>query len=126
METEATVTTAPAPSLPEPDPVAARNAARMAALGQESRLRVMRLLLAAHPTGLVAGEIQRELGIPASTLSHHLDTLRQEGLVEQVREGRFLRYLAAAETLRELLDFLYAECCSRNAVVPVSAIGRPR
>jgi DNA-binding transcriptional ArsR family regulator len=109
-----------------PDPAAVRYAGMMAALGHESRLRVVRLLLATHPQGLVAGEIQAELGIPPSTLSHHLDTLRQEGLVEQVREGRFLRYLASDETLRELLDFLYAECCSHNAVVPASAIGRPR
>jgi len=86
-------------------------------LGHEARLRILRLLLAAHPTGMVVGEIQSELDIPASTLSHHLDALRHQGLVEQEREGRFLRYSAGTQALREILDFLYAECCSRNQVI---------
>ncbi len=93
------------------------HADRFAALGHEARLRIVRLLLAAHPAGLVVGEIQRELEIPASTLSHHLDALRHQGLVLQEREGRFLRYRAGSGALREILDFLYAECCSRNDVV---------
>lgn len=92
-------------------------AQRFAALGHGARLRVLRLLLAAHPGGLVVGELQAELGIPASTLSHHLDALRHQGLVEQEREGRFLRYRAGTDSLSEILDFLYAECCSRNAVI---------
>jgi DNA-binding transcriptional ArsR family regulator len=73
---------------------------------------------------MVAGEIQQELNIPASTLSHHLDALHQERLVEQRREGRFLRYLADAEGLRELLDFLCAECCTRNEVVRMPGPGK--
>lgn len=106
-------------------PEVRRSASRFAALGHEMRLEILRQLLAAHPQGLVAGEIQQELGIPASTLSHHLDALHQEGLVEQRREGRFLRYLADTEGLRELLDFLYAECCTRNKVVQIS-LSAPR
>lgn len=102
-------------------PEARRYATRFAALGHEVRLEIVRRLLASHPDGMVAGDIQQELGIPASTLSHHLDALRQEGLVEQRREGRFLRYLANDQGLRELLDFLYAECCTRNQVVRISA-----
>ena len=74
----------------------------------------MQLLLSAHPEGLVVGEIQEELDIPNSTLSHHLDKLRNEGLVEVQRESTFLRYTANCEALRELLQFLYAECCTRN------------
>jgi len=66
---------------------------------------------------MVVGEIQSELDIPASTLSHHLDALRHQGLVEQEREGRILRYSAGTQALREILDFLYAECCSRNQVI---------
>ena len=66
---------------------------------------------------MVASEIQVELNIPASTLSHHLDTLHQARLVDQRREGRFLRYAADAESLREILDFLHAECCTRNHVL---------
>jgi DNA-binding transcriptional ArsR family regulator len=87
------------------------------ALGNEARLRIMRLLLTAHPEGLVVGEIQDELEIPNSTLSHHLDKLRNEGLVEVTREGTFLRYTANTENLREILQFLYAECCTRNKAI---------
>ena len=74
----------------------------------------MQLLLTAHPDGLVVGDIQGELEIPNSTLSHHLDKLRTEGLVEVQRESTFLRYTANADALQELLQFLYAECCTRN------------
>jgi ArsR family transcriptional regulator len=103
---------------------ARRLASRFAALGHEVRLRIVRLLLAHHPLGLVAGEIQGELGIPASTLSHHLDALHQEGLVRQHREGRFLRYLADAEALQQLLGFLYAECCTRSGAEELVKIGK--
>jgi len=74
----------------------------------------MQLLLSSHPEGLVVGEIQEELDIPNSTLSHHLDKLRNEGLVEVKRESTFLRYRANTEALQEILQFLYAECCTRN------------
>src|SRR5215472_5950597 len=92
----------------------ARFADMFSAMGTEPRLRIMRTLLSAHPHGLVVGEIQTELGIPNSTLSHHLDKLRNEGLVRVEREGTFLRYTADTESLQELLGFLYAECCTRN------------
>jgi ArsR family transcriptional regulator len=95
----------------------ARYADRFAAMGTESRLRIMQLLLSAHPEGLVAGELQSELGIPGSTLSHHLDKLKNEGLVHVRREGTFLRYTANTEALQEVLQFLYAECCTRNKAV---------
>jgi len=87
---------------------------QFSAMGAEPRLRIMQLLLSAHPEGLVVGEIQEELEIPSSTLSHHLDKLRNEGLVDIQREGTFLRYTANTQGLRELLQFLYAECCTRN------------
>ncbi len=74
----------------------------------------MQLLLSAHPDGLVVGEIQEELEIPNSTLSHHLDKLRNEGLVQVQRESTFLRYTADTDALQQLLQFLYAECCTRN------------
>ena len=80
-------------------------------------LRVMRLLLSAHPEGLVVSEIQEELEIPNSTLSHHLEKLKTEGLVKVQRESTFLRYTANTEALQELLQFLYAECCTRNKAV---------
>jgi len=95
----------------------ARVADMFTALGAEPRLRIMRLLLSAHPDGLVVGEIQAELETSASTLSHHLDKLKNEDLVNVSREGTFLRCTANADALQELLSFLYAECCTRNKAI---------
>src|SRR5438309_5894966 len=92
------------------------------AMGTEARLRIMRLLLSAHPEGLVVGDIQEELEIPNSTLSHHLDKLKTEGLVQVTRESTFLRYTANTEALQELLQFLYAECCTRNKALKPETI----
>jgi len=100
----------------QPEDVA-RYADMFAAIGAEPRLRIVRLLLSAHPAGLNVGEIQEELAIPNSTLSHHLEKLRSEDLVAVRREGTFLRYLANTETLQQLLTFLYAECCTRNKAI---------
>ena len=97
----------------------AQYADMFSAMGTEPRLRIMQMLLKAHPEGLVVGDIQSELDIPNSTLSHHLDKLKNEDLVEVQREGTFLRYTANAAALQELIQFLYAECCTRsNAVKP--------
>ena len=93
-----------------------------AALGTESRLQILRLLLTAHPEGLVVGDIQSELQIPASTLSHHLERLKGEGLATVQREGTFLRYSANTAALEELLGFLFAECCSRSSAVNPNAV----
>ena len=95
---------------------------RFAALGSEPRLQIVRLLLSAHPTGMVAGEIQEELDIPNSTLSHHLEKLRNVGLVDVRRAGTFLWYKANTAALQEILGFLYEECCTRNRVVPAEAV----
>jgi ArsR family transcriptional regulator, arsenate/arsenite/antimonite-responsive transcriptional repressor len=95
----------------------ARYADMFSAMGTEPRLRIMQLLLSAHPTGMVVGEIQDELGIPNSTLSHHLDKLKNEGLINVRREGTFLWHTANTEALEELLGFLYAECCTRNKAI---------
>src|SRR5437588_159845 len=92
----------------------ARYADMFSAMGTEPRLRIMQLLLSAHTEGLVVREIQDELEIPSSTLSHHLDKLKNEDLVQVEREGTFLRYTANTEALREIMQFLYAECCTRN------------
>jgi ArsR family transcriptional regulator, arsenate/arsenite/antimonite-responsive transcriptional repressor len=101
-----------------------RYADMFTAIGTEPRLRIMRLLLSAHPEGLVVGEIMSELGISASTLSHHLEKLKNEELVQMSREGTFLRYRANAEALQELLSFLYAECCTRNKAIKPENIVR--
>lgn len=95
----------------------AKFADMFSAMGTESRLRIMQLLLSAHPEGLVVGEIQEELDIPNSTLSHHLDKLKAEDLVRIRRESTFLRYTANTEALQEVLQFLYAECCTRNKAI---------
>ncbi len=95
----------------------ARFADMFSAMGTEPRLRIMQLLLSAHPQGMVVGEIQSELEIPNSTLSHHLDKLKNEDLVRTRREGTFLWYTANTEALQQLLGFLYAECCTRNKVI---------
>ncbi|MFI5088559.1 MAG: ArsR/SmtB family transcription factor [Terriglobales bacterium] len=100
----------------------AKYADMFSAMGTEPRLRIMQALLSAHPDGLVVGEIQEELDIPNSTLSHHLDKLKNEGLVRVRRESTFLRYTANTEVLQELLRFLYAECCSRNKAIEPKAI----
>jgi DNA-binding transcriptional ArsR family regulator len=92
----------------------AKYADMFSAMGTEARLRIMQLLLSAYPEGMVVGEIQEELDIPNSTLSHHLDKLRNEGLVQVRRESTFLRYTANTDALQEILQFLYAECCTRN------------
>jgi DNA-binding transcriptional ArsR family regulator len=89
----------------------------LAAMGTEPRLRIMQLLLAAHPEGLVVGDIGTELDIPSSTLSHHLDKLKNEDLVRVKRDGTFLWYSANCEALQELLGFLFAECCTRNKAI---------
>src|SRR5438094_407703 len=102
----------------------ARYADMFSAMGTEARLRIMQLLLSAYPEGLVVSDIQTELGIPNSTLSHHLDKLKNEDLVNVRREGTFLWYAANTEALQELLGFLYAECCTRNNVLEPKKITR--
>ncbi len=100
-----------------------RFANMFAAMGSEARLKIVRLLLSAHPKGMVVGDLQEELDIPNSTLSHHLDKLRNKDLVEVRRDGTFLWYRANTEALQDILKFLYAECCTRNkAVAPDSII----
>lgn len=106
----------------KPQPTVERFAYMCGALGAGSRLKIMRLLLAAHPAGMVAGEIHERLGCSGSTLSHHLEKLRMEGLVKVRRDGTFLWYSADTGALRELLAFLYAECCAKNPVVLLDVI----
>lgn len=104
------------------EPDVARYADMFSAMGTEPRLRIMRLLLAAHPQGMIAGHIGAELDVPASTLSHHLDKLKNEELVIVRRESTFLWYSANTAILQELLGFLYAECCTRNKTIEPEAI----
>jgi len=100
----------------------ARYADMFAALGTDCRLQILRLLLSAHPDGMVVGDIQTEIGIPPSTLSHHLERLKAEGLLTVQRESTFLRYFANTEVLEELLGFLFAECCKRSKAINADAV----
>ena len=83
----------------------------LAALAQESRLSVFRLLVHNAPEGLTAGLIAEQLELPAPTLSFHLKTLAQAGLVSMEQEGRFVRYRAEIETINALVGFLTDDCC---------------
>jgi DNA-binding transcriptional ArsR family regulator len=96
----------------------------LAAMGAEPRLRIVRLLLTAHPTGMIAGDIGSALDITPSTLSHHLERLKREHVVTVMRKGTFLWYRANTEALERLLKFLFAECCTRSSVVSADRITR--
>ncbi len=100
-----------------PEPDIARYADMFSAIGAEPRLRILRLLLAAHPDGLIPSDISAELAIPPSTLSHHLDKLKSEDLVQARRDSTFFWYTANTTALQDLLGFLYAECCTRNKAI---------
>ena len=104
----------------------ARYADMFSAMGTEARLRIMQLLLSAHPEGMVVTEIQEELDIPNSTLSHHLDKLKNEDLVRVQRESTFLRYTANTAALQQILTFLYSECCTRNKAIEPQRMGVER
>ncbi len=88
---------------------------RFAALGHPLRLAVLRHLIQAGPAGSPAGEVQAAVGIPASTLSHHLNTLAAARLVAVDRQGTTLRYRPDFDTLRALTAFLWDNCCGRAA-----------
>lgn len=94
-----------------------RFADMLAAMGAEPRLRVVRLLLEAHPDGLVAGDVSSALEIAPATLSHHLDRLKREGIVNVRRDGTFLWYTANTRALEDLIKFLFAECCTRSRAI---------
>ena len=97
--------------------VVGRFADMMSAMGNEQRLRIVRLLLESHPDGMVAGDIQTGLGIPGSTLSHHLEKLKVAGVVTVRREGTYLRYMVNGPGMEGLLGFLFAECCTGSGAV---------
>lgn len=89
-----------------------QSATVFAQLGNETRLSIVRLLVRAAGTGLAVGELQRALGIPPSTLSHHLQHLRGAGLLSQERQGNVLRCRVQMELLKEVAGFLVTECCA--------------
>ncbi len=94
---------------------------RFAALACAPRILIVRLLLAAHKVGgLAVGQIQAELQMPGSTLTHHLEKLKRAGLLECKKDRQWIRCSVNLQTLRQMLGFLYEECCTRNEVVEAS------
>lgn len=91
-----------------------RMLAVLAALAQEHRLAVFRLLVEHSPDGLTAGAIGARLELPPATLSFHLKTLAHAELVAGTAEGRFLRYRANIETMNALVGYLLANCCAQS------------
>jgi len=85
--------------------------AALAALAQDNRLDVFRLLVKAGPQGLAAGQVAKALGIPPNTLTFHFDRLRQAGLIAVRRESRSMIYTAQFDTMNCLVDFLTENCC---------------
>ncbi len=81
-------------------------------LGHSTRLSIYKRLVKAGEHGLPVGDLQKELQIPASTLSHHIAALLSVGLIKQIREGRILRCIAQYSVLNEIISFLMEECCS--------------
>ena len=87
-------------------------AKRLAELGHITRLSIFRYLVKVGSSGAPVGQIQAELGVPGSTLSHHINRLVSVGLIRQVRESRTLYCVPQFDVLKELIEFLLAECCT--------------
>ena len=94
----------------------------LSALSQETRLRIIRLLVTAGPEGMAAGAIGDALGAASSRLSFHLTHLEHAGLVQSRREGRSIRYTAAYASLSSLIAFLMHDCCQGHPEVCAPAM----
>lgn len=96
-----------------------------AALSQDTRLGIVRLLVKAGPKGIAAGEVADEIGVSASNLSFHLKELQQAGLVSARREARSIIYAANYDALRGLIGFLMRDCCGGIAEICAPIIADP-
>lgn len=96
----------------------AHAAERCAELGNRTRLSIFRLLVRAGKGGLSVGEIQHNLDIPGSTLTHHIQRLVRVGLVNQRRQSRTLHCEPQMEAIRELAEYLLSECCTLQTSLP--------
>ena len=101
------------------------NAERFKALGHPVRLGILRLIVQGHQNGTPVGEIQGAIGIPASTLSHHLSCLAEANLVRVEREGTTLRYRADFASLQSLVDYLWEDCCKAGRTDPRCCAAEP-
>jgi ArsR family transcriptional regulator len=94
--------------------------AALAALAQESRLAIYRMLVQAGPSGMSPGKIAEVLGIPSSSLSFHLKELTQAALLTPTQDGRFVIYAANFDTMNKLLGFLSENCCGGASCAPAT------
>ena len=101
-----------------PDPRLETQVLRLKALAHGSRLAIVRVVVQGPSAGTPAGEVQARLGIPGSTLSHHLSELTQAGLLKPVRQGTTIRYAACFEALRDLTSYLWEDCCGSGCRDP--------
>lgn len=95
-------------------------ARQLESLGNPTRLAIFRTLVRAGPNGLPVGALQAQLDVPGSTLSHHISHLVREGLLTQQRQGRQLLCAPEFPAMRELVDFLYLECCCDDGACPLT------
>ncbi len=102
-----------------------RAIAALAALAQESRLDVFRMLVQSGPDGLPAGEIGAKLGVPSPTLSFHLNHLKHAGLVTCRRDSRSIIYSADYKAMNDLISYLMENCCRGNAQECAPAVCKP-
>jgi len=98
-----------------PDPQLDLQASRLKSLGHPARLAILRLVVQGPVEGTPVGEIQASLGIPASTLSHHISELAQAGLLKATRQATVIRYAACFDQLKELTAYVWENCCGGGA-----------
>ncbi|MBK9018833.1 MAG: winged helix-turn-helix transcriptional regulator [Sulfuritalea sp.] len=91
---------------------------KLAALSQETRLRIFRLLVEQGPQGLYAGAISEALALPPATLSFHVAHLVRAGLVSSRQEGRFIFYAAGFAAMDDLIAYLTDNCCQGGQCLP--------
>lgn len=97
----------------------------LAALAQDNRLDVFRLLMEAGPAGMPAGHIAASLKVPPSALTFHLDRLREAGLISVRRDGRSMIYAARVEAMNALVSYLTDHCCQGNPELCAPKAGKP-
>jgi len=102
---------------------AKKSQAAFAALSQPTRLKAFRKLVAAHPDGLLAGDIAKVCKVPHNTMSTHLAALMRGGLISVARQGRSMNYRADLDGFRGLVDFMLRDCCGGRAEICAPVVG---
>ena len=102
----------------DPDPLLELQASRLKSLGHPARLAILRLVVQGPVEGTPVGEIQAGVGIPNSTLSHHISELAQAGLLKATRQSTVIRYAARFDVMKELTGYLWENCCGGGCTSP--------